>query len=221
MYDKYAGAGFSKRNFFGRQILFTNFVARNMIERLSGKVRSVVRLSDEEANIFKLYWKERTINKHDFLVRNGEICRYDTYILNGTFKCYAINPDTGRHQINFLAIDDWWATDLSSFHNATASIYNIQALEDSLVLQITKDGFDSLVREIPSVETYFRIILQNYTVSLQRQIHRLTALSAFDRYTLFVEQYPEINHRVPQYLIASYLGISPELLSKIRTGKHR
>lgn len=103
-----------------------------------------------------------------------------------------------------------------SFQKQSPSVYNIQALEDTLLLQIHRDSFQEMLKQIPKLETYFRSILESYVGSLQQRIITTNASNAEQKYIDFIQKYPEIAAKVPQYLIASYLGVSPEFISRIR-----
>lgn len=149
-------------------------------------------------------------------MRNGEICRTDNYIISGTLKAFCINADTGNEEILYFAIDDWWATDMESFRQQEPSIYNIQALEKTELLQISFHSFQKMLEQIPALERYFRIILESYLGALQKRIIYNHIYNAEQRYLDFLQNYPNIAARIPQYLIASYLGISAEFLSRIR-----
>ena len=187
-----------------------------MTTPLISKIKEIITLSQsEEVNIGK-YWKQKTIIKNDFLFRNGSICKYDTYILEGSFKAFQINEVTGKEEIIFLAIENWWASDLESISNQTPSYFNIQALENSKVLQISKLSFDNMLEEIPEMEKFFRIILQSYLSTIQKRLLTYNSSNAEQRYLEFESKYSELNKRMPQYLIASFLGLTPEFLSSIK-----
>jgi CRP/FNR family transcriptional regulator len=193
-----------------------------MRDRLIHNIQSKIKLTTGEIALFNDFWKERKLAKNEFLFRNGEICRYDSFVISGSLKAFYIHPDTGKEEIVFFAIEDWWATDLDSFSNQIPSIYSIQTLEDCVLLQISHESFEALLTKIPKLERYFRLILQGYTASIKKRIILTNAHSAEERYTEFAKTYPKIVQRVPQYLIASYLGITPEFLSRIkaRTSSH-
>ncbi|OYD45160.1 cAMP-binding protein [Sphingobacterium cellulitidis] len=187
-----------------------------MTTQLILKIKEIITLSqDEEINISK-YWKLKAINKNEFLLRNGDVCKYDNYIVEGSFKAFRINEETGKEEIIFLAIEDWWASDLESFSNQTDSYFNIQALENSKVLQISKISFDNMLEKIPKMEKFFRIILQNYLTTIQKRFLTYNSNNAEKRYLEFISQYSKLNERMPQYLIASFLGITPEFLSILK-----
>ncbi|REC80578.1 Crp/Fnr family transcriptional regulator [Chryseobacterium elymi] len=162
------------------------------------------------------FWSKKILEKGDYLLRNGEVCRTDNYIVSGTLKAFYINADTGNEEILYFAIDDWWATDMESFRKQRPSIYNIQALEKTELLQISYHSFQKMLEQIPSLERYFRIILESYLGALQKRIIYNHIYTAEYRYLDFLQTYPKIAAKIPQYLIASYLGISPEFLSRIR-----
>lgn len=190
-----------------------------MRELLINNVQSKVKLSPEELALFNDFWKEKKLAKNEFLFRNGEICRRESFVISGSLKAFYIHPDTGKEEILFFAIQNWWATDLESFSNQTPSLYNIQAIEDCVLLQISYESFEGMLNKIPVLERYFRLILQEHTAALKKRILLVNAHSAEERYNEFAKKYPEIVQKVPQYLIASYLGITPEFLSRIRARK--
>jgi len=175
-----------------------------------------IKLTEEEKVQFASFWTEKTLEKGDFLLRNGEVCKYDSYIVSGALKAYFIHPDMGSEEILYFAIDDWWATDLESFHRQKPSIYSIQALRKTTLLQIHHLSFEKMLKQLPVFERYFRVILQDYLATLQRRIILHKAYDATYRYHDFLTHYPKMVDKIPQYLIASYLGISPEFLSRIR-----
>lgn len=180
-----------------------------------------VTLSPEEISLFESFWIEKTFEKGQYLLRNGETCRTDNYIIKGVLKAFYINPENGNDEILYFAIDDWWATDMESFARQKPSIYNIQAIEQTTVLQINYHSFQKLLQQIPSLERYFRIILEGYLATLQKRIVYNNVFGAEQRYFDFLTAYPAIASRVPQYLIASYLGVSAEFISRIKRKNKR
>ncbi|PIF44839.1 CRP-like cAMP-binding protein [Chryseobacterium sp. 52] len=186
------------------------------METLIKNISQHVRLTPEEISLFKNFWTEKTLEKGEFLLRNGEICRYDSYIVSGVLKAFCINSENGNEEILFLAIDHWWAADIASFSKQKTSIYNIQAVEKTKLLQIGHQSFQKMLQEIPSLEKYFRIILESYLGTLEKRVVFNHMYKAEQKYYNFLETYPDIASRVPQYLIASYLGVSAEFISRIR-----
>ncbi|WP_341836516.1 Crp/Fnr family transcriptional regulator [Chitinophaga pollutisoli] len=158
---------------------------------------------------------EENIRKRRLSLTYGDTCRYDSYVVSGALKAFYINTDNGKEEILFFAIDDWWASDLDSFSKQKPSIYNIQAIERTTVLQISHYAFQQLLAELPCLERYFRLILESYLGVLQKRIIYNNVYDAESRYVAFLENYPTIASKVPQYLIASYLGVSAEFISRI------
>lgn len=188
-----------------------------MVENtLLKNISKYINLKQDEISAFESFWTEKTLEKGDYLLRNGDTCRYDSYVVSGALKAFYINADNGNEEILFFAIDDWWASDLNSFSKQRPSIYNIQAIEKTTILQISYYSFQQLLAEIPSLERYFRIILEGYLGTLQKRIIYNNVYGAESRYFAFLENYPKIASKVPQYLIASYLGVSAEFISRIK-----
>jgi CRP-like cAMP-binding protein len=192
-----------------------------MNKHLLNSIQSKIKLTDDEVEVFQTFWKEKRLAKHEYLLKDGEVCRNDCFVISGSFKAFYIHPETAKEEILYFAIEDWWATDINSFGNQVPSIYNIQALEESLVLQISYQSFEKLLTVIPKLERYFRLILQDYTASIQKRIIITNAHSAEELYKNFLDKYPKLVQKIPQYLIASYLGITPEFLSKLRSKRIR
>lgn len=187
-----------------------------MKEQLIKSISKYIKLSSEEENLIETFWTDKTLEKGDYLLRNGETCRTDNFVVNGALKAFYINPETGKEEILYLAIENWWATDIESFQKQKPSIYNIQAIENTTLLQIGYDSFQEMLRQIPKLERFFRIILENYLGSLQKRIILNKTLDAEQRYLDFLKNYQKISKKVPNYLIASYLGVTAEFLSRMR-----
>lgn len=191
-----------------------------MVENtLLKNISKYINLTQDEILAFERFWTKKTLEKGDYLLRNGDTCRYDSYVVSGALKAFYINADNGNEEILFFAIDDWWASDIDSFSKQKPSIYNIQAIERTTVLQISHYSFQQLLAELPRLERYFRLILESYLGVLQKRIIYNNVFDAESRYFTFLENYPNIASKVPQYLIASYLGVSAEFISRIKKKK--
>ena len=174
-----------------------------------------IQLTTGEQSVFLSKVKFRKYLKGQFVVQNGDICRHESFVLSGCLKTFYIDNDGHEHIVMF-AIEDWWTADLGSFISQTPADLNVQCLEDSELIQISYNDLQQLYIEIPKLERFFRIIIQNAFVAAQKRIINNLSLPAVERYVQFRKQYPKIEQRVPQYMIASYLGITKEFLSKIR-----
>lgn len=148
-------------------------------------------------------------------MRAGEVCRCESFVLEGCLRNYYLDDKGSEHILQF-SIEDWWTSDLYSLLTQTPASQFIDALEDTVVAQIEKDDLEKLYNEVPKFERFFRIMFQNAFVSHQRRILQNIGSSGEDRYLVFREKYPALEQRLPQHQIAAYLGITPEFLSKIR-----
>ncbi|WP_282081256.1 Crp/Fnr family transcriptional regulator [Aquimarina algiphila] len=157
----------------------------------------------------------QTYDNKEFLLEQNSVCKYKYFISKGLVRQYKVE-DSGNENISAFAIENWWITNLDSFINETNSLNAIQALEETTVLQITKENLEHLYSKIPKLERAFRIISENMLIAFQRKNELHMNKNSEKRYYNFVEKLPNFSQRVPQYMIASYLNITPEYLSEIR-----
>ena len=185
------------------------------IELILKYISRHIDLSDKEKSILVEHVKVRDYLKGQFIVQQGDVCKYESYVISGCAKTFFIDQEGNEHVVMF-AIENWWTADLGSFITQQPADYNVQCLEKTKVAQFSHTSLEQLYAQIPKLERFFRIIIQNAFVASQKRIVRNLSLTAKERYLIFREQYPDIQQRVPQYLIASYLGITKQFLSKIR-----
>tara|TARA_Y100001935_G_scaffold255663_1_gene270879 strand:- start:16262 stop:16846 length:585 start_codon:yes stop_codon:yes gene_type:complete len=185
------------------------------IELILKYISRHIDLSDKEKSILVEHVKVRDYLKGQFIVQQGDVCKYESYVISGCAKTFFIDQEGNEHVVMF-AIENWWTADLGSFITQQPADYNVQCLEKTKVAQFSHTSLEQLYAQIPKLERFFRIIIQNAFVASQKRIVRNLSLTAKERYLIFREQYPDIEQRVPQYLIASYLGITKQFLSKIR-----
>src|SRR5690606_32176138 len=140
---------------------------------------------------------------------------FEAYIVSGCLRSYYID-ENGSEVILQFSIEDWWVSDIGSFHERKPSLLYIEALEDSELLTLNPTRKEELLRRVPQFERVFRLMIQRHLSALERRLIRTMAKSAEERYVEFMQQYPGIALRVPQHYIAAYLGMTPEFLSKIR-----
>src|SRR6185369_7421125 len=160
--------------------------------------------------------KTRKFLKGQFVVQQGDVCKTENFVLAGCLKTFHMDHE-GQEHVVMLAIENWWTSDLGSYIHQTPADFNVQCLENSEVAQISYEDLEQLFIEIPKLERFFRIIIQKAFAASQKRIVNNFSLPAKERYLKFREQYPQIEQRVPQYMIASYLGMTKEFLSKIRS----
>ncbi len=174
-----------------------------------------IQLTDEEK---ELLWQAVTVRKYrkrQYVLQAGDVCRHENFVVSGCLRAYYID-DAGTEHIIMFAVEDWWTSDLLSFLTQTPSKLNIDALEDSEVLQIERSALEALYLKIPKLERFFRIMMQNAYIAQQQRILFNISKTAKERYLYFIEKYPKLEQRLPQHQIAAYLGITPEFLSQIR-----
>lgn len=186
-----------------------------MFEAINRQLTKNYSFTPEELAVFNSLLEVRTVKKKTLLLQPGEICTFEAYVNKGCVRNYCIDKN-GSEVILQLAIEDWWVSDISSFHEQTPSRMFIETLEDSELLVMTVDRKEELLQRVPKFERVFRMMVQRHLVSVQNRLMNTIAMTAEEKYTDFIQRYPSIPQRVPQHLIASYLGISPEFLSKVR-----
>lgn len=174
-----------------------------------------IELNQEEEDYFLSLFKPRKYLRRQFIVQAGDVCNYESFVVSGCLRSYFIDPSGKVHIVQF-AVDNWWISDMESLMTGTPARYNIDALQDSDVLQIDKHNFEELLRRYPKFERMFRLMLSNAFISHQRRIVDNLCLPAKDRYLHFLQKHRSIEQKVPQTQIASYLGMTPEFLSQIR-----
>lgn len=155
------------------------------------------------------------VEKDEFLLRENEHCKHTFFVENGLIRQYAIDEKGKEHTISF-APENWFVSDRESTYFDTASSYYIQALENSKVLLLDERFFTLLSEKVPSYPEFNNKLLHNNIRHMQNRIRMLLSASAQERYLEFIEMYPDILQRVPQTMVASYLGITPESLSRVR-----
>ena len=182
---------------------------------LISNVSRHISLTAEEIDFFISLLKLKSLANGEFLLHEGDICRYESFVVKGCLKNYYQDENGFEHIIDFL-IEEWWADDLYSLLTQTASKSNIKAIEDTDVLQISKTDLELLYQKIPVFERFFRILFQNAYITQREQINLALSASAKERYLLFVKKKPYAEKRFSQKDIASYLGVTPQFLSTLK-----
>lgn len=186
-----------------------------MIEALHLNISRHISSSQTDITEFCHLFTPKTIKKKEFLLREGEVCRFEAFVTKGLFKVYHIDAK-GTEQILYFGMEDWWLTDIDSFASQNPSQLFIEAIEDSEILVISKKDKDFAYENFPFVEKLFRIMTQKTHSALQRRMIDNLSKTADQRYLDFIEKYPSLNQRLTNLQVAAYLGISHEFLSKIR-----
>lgn len=186
-----------------------------MFARIARNIARHVRLTDEELAHFTSLLKVRPLAKGEVLLRAGDVCAFEGFVNSGCLRVYHVDREGNEHVLYF-APEDWWVADVASFVTRTPAFLNIDALEPSEVLLVDYAGKERLYHDIPKFERLFRIMTQRTLVALQQRLIASMSQTAADRYLDFKRRYPQLEGRVAQHRIASYLGISPEFLSKVK-----
>lgn len=172
-------------------------------------------VSDTLSSLFRELAFEKSFDKGDYLAEAGEYCRYQYFILEGSCYSYYVNEKGDKNAIQF-ALESHWITEAASYFTNKLSVFSIQALEPTRAMLLSRKNLELLCQSYPLCDRYFRILMQNSMSQLHYRIAVTTSENAEHRYLEFSQNFPHLIQRIPQYLIASYLGIAPQSLSRIR-----
>ncbi len=186
-----------------------------MYKEINKYVSKCISISEQELAYFNSLLKYKKVKKKVILLKAGDVCDFEIYIIKGCIRVFYID-ENGIEVDLFFAVEDWWVSDLASFSQRTPAKLFIQTLEESELLFIDFKSKEKLFAKIPSFEKLFRLMLQRTNETLINRLISNISKPAEERYKEFIKKYPTISQRVPQHLIAAYLGISAEFLSKIR-----
>jgi CRP-like cAMP-binding protein len=187
-----------------------------MFESINAHILKNVDVSTDELSFVNSLLEFKKVPKKTIMLHEGDVCNFEAYINKGCIRNYYID-ENGSEVILQFAIEDWWVSDIASFYSRTPSIVFIETLEDCELLIFTPETKEMILEKVPKLERMFRILVQKNLAALQNRFIKSIATSAQEKYLDFLERYPSIPQRVAQHYIASYLGISAEFLSKVRT----
>jgi CRP-like cAMP-binding protein len=178
-------------------------------------INAVVPLTKKEETTLLTYVTKRKYLKGQFILQQGDIAQQECFIVSGCTKMFH-SDHSGQEHIILFAIENWWTSDIGSFISQTPADFNVQCIEDTELIQFSYHNIEALFEAIPKLERFFRKIIEKAFVATQKRIVRNFSLSAKERYVIFRDTYPELEQRIPQYMIASYLGITKEFFSKMK-----
>lgn len=181
-------------------------------------VSRFVELDEREKAHFSTFLKTKKVKRRQFIVQPGFVCTHKSYVVKGALRAYFVDQEDKEHTQAF-AIEDWWISDYSSMIYQEPATLFVEALEDTVLIQIAHTDMMRLLEEIPKLEKFERIITQRALAFQQKRLLANFTKTAEERYDDFMNKYAAIANRVPQYALASYLGFSTEYLSKIRNRK--
>ena len=186
-----------------------------MYELFFQKLNEKVGFTTEEQVIIKTYLTPKKLRKKQYLLQEEDVCKVIAFVEKGALRAYTVDEKGAEHIIQF-ALEGWTISDLYSFLTGEPATYNIDALEDSELVLISKQAQEELLKQVPKYETYIRLQLTGAYIAMQRRLTSIISMPLEDRYTNFIAQYPTIAQRVPQHMLASYMGLTPETLSRVR-----
>lgn len=186
-----------------------------MFDSINQYVLKCSNFSEEELQQFNALLEFKKVPKKTFLLQEGELCQFEAFIIKGCIRTYYIN-ENGFEVVLQFAVEDWWVSDIASFHEQKPSKLFIETLEDCELLILHPETKEQLLKKLPKFERVFRLMVQRNLSVTQNRLISTISKSAMEKYLEFIERYPSIPQRVAQHHIASYLGISAEFLSKVR-----
>ncbi|MGK0378403.1 MAG: CRP-like cAMP-binding protein [Patiriisocius sp.] len=179
-------------------------------------ITKYINLTVEEEAILLSKVVLRSYLKDQYISQQGDICKSVNFIISGCTKTFYMDLE-GQEHIVMFSIEDWWTSDLGSFITQSPADFNVQCIESTQLIQFTYDNLEELYKKVPKLERLFRKIVERAFVASQKRIIRSFSLTAKERYQIFKKSNLKIDQRVPQYMIASYLGVTKEFLSKIKS----
>ncbi len=185
------------------------------MENIINYLSEVLEIPNESAKLCSDFYIAKNVAKNEFLLQENEICTQTYFVEKGLLRMYSIDRNGKEHIIQF-APEKWLISDRSSLYFNEKSKYYIEAVEDSEVLLLKNDFFTSIIERFPNTAENNDLLLQKHIRNLQNRVNSLLAETAEERYMNFIKMYPDILQRVPQWMVASYLGITPESLSRVR-----
>ncbi|MCF0059353.1 Crp/Fnr family transcriptional regulator [Dyadobacter sp. CY356] len=185
------------------------------LEKLFANFDNYIPLNEDERKDLSKRVVERKIKRRQFILQEEDVCKHYTFVAEGCFKKFQVDKKGTEHNLQFIAENDW-IMEIDSFYNEKPSRVFIEAIEPSVILQITKPDLLDLFVNNQKFNRNFRVIIENRFVELENRVLQAISSTAEERYLTFLNQYPKLSQRLPNTQIASYLGITPEFLSKIR-----
>lgn len=186
-----------------------------MLDVLLSHIQNKVAVTDEDKERIHSFFTSRKLRKKQYLLQEGDICKCLSFVSKGLLKSYFLD-EKGNERINMFAFEGWWISDFNSFIHQEKAVLNIDAIEETEVLMITLADYEKMLLEIPVMDRYFRILYQNSLVTKDYRLIVSNGYTAEEKYMELAQKNPEMIKRVPHNLIASYLGLAPETVSRIR-----
>lgn len=186
-----------------------------MFEVLFNHIQEKVSLTYIDQEKIKTFFVPKKLRKRQYLLQEGDVCKNMAFVAKGLLRIYNVDDKGGEH-MNVFGWEGWWLSDFNSFLSGVPAVFNIDAIEDSELLMISRANYEALTLTVPIMDRYLRILFQNSIITKDRRLMSSTTHSAEERYLLLAESNPQILERIPQNMIASYLGLAPETISRIK-----
>ncbi|HEY9048238.1 MAG TPA: Crp/Fnr family transcriptional regulator [Ohtaekwangia sp.] len=177
-------------------------------------------LNKEERELVITKFHPHLYRKRQYALQHGDVCQHFHFVVRGCLRLYKVDHEGAVHVLQF-ATENYWIIDLTSFHRTKPSVLNIDALEDTVVLRIAYKDLIDLYVNAPKFDRIFRVLMENHFMQQQERIAQLFSSTAEERYQSFLEDYPHLLNRISQVQIASYLGVTPEFLSRVRSRRSK
>ncbi|MVN90321.1 Crp/Fnr family transcriptional regulator [Mucilaginibacter aquatilis] len=186
-----------------------------MFDILLSHISEKVTLNEQEKALMQNYFVPKRLRKRQYLLQEGNVCRNLAFVSKGLLRTYNVD-DKGDEHMSIFGWEGWWISDFNSFLTGVPAVFNIDAIEDSEVLLLSRENYEAITLAIPMMDRYFRILYQNSLVTKERRLMSSVTDTAEEKFLRLSQSNPDMIERIPQNLIASYLGIAPETLSRIR-----
>lgn len=188
---------------------------KHMFEVLFSHIEEKVKLNDQEKQDISGFFSFKKIRRKQYILEEGEICKNLVFIKKGLLKSYRLD-DKGSEHITVFGWEGWWISDFKSFLKQQPAMLFIEAVEDTELLIISREHYEQLMLAVPIMNRYFRILYENSLITKDERLISSNSHTAEEKFQRLINYNPEIIHRVPQHLVASYLGLAPATLSRIR-----
>ena len=186
-----------------------------MIEILFKHIEQKVSLTPTDKEMINTFFMRKRLRKKQYLLQEGDVCKYLSFVAKGLIRTYNVD-EKGDEHMSVFGWEGWWISDFNSFLSAEPAVFNIDAIEDTELLMISRPDYDDLTLKVPIMDRYFRILFQNSLVTKERRLMSSITHTAEQKYVQLLDSNPEIISRIPQNMVASYLGIAAETLSRIK-----
>lgn len=208
--------GFSGVNAYLNKSNFADQLLKLMFDTFRKYLENKIALTDQDYELIESVASFKKLRKRQYLLQGGDVCRFNAFVCKGFLRYYYVD-EKGQEHIMQFAPENYWTGDRESMDSGLPSKYNIDAIEDSEILLLKKEDFEMIRKTIPAFNDFVNETLKKNIVVLQERIHVSISFSAEEKYSNFISKYPSIGNRVPLHMIASYLGVSAETLSRIRS----